>query len=74
MKHIKFTCDKCGKEIEDVVYTLTCYAENIQSLPFGASYPEVVRQNAAQNFARQSEDRHLCKACKDAITDGIFIL
>ena len=74
MKHTKYTCDKCGKEIEDVVYTLTCYAEGTQALQFGAVYSEVLRQNAAQNFAKQQEERHLCKTCKDAITDGIFIV
>ena len=74
MKHIKYTCDKCGEEIEGVMYTLTCYAEDVPPDPFGGHSFEVATQNTKQNIARTSADRHLCKACKDAITDGIFIL
>lgn len=73
MKHIKYTCDRCGEEIEGVMYTLTCYAEDLPK-GCGRLSKEVIEQNTAQNRASQDEKRHLCKACKDAITDGIFIL
>lgn len=73
MKHIKYTCDKCGKKIEGVMYTLTCYAEDLPQ-GCGRLSTEVLEQNTAQNRASQGEKRHLCKACKDTITDGIFIL
>ncbi len=74
MKHIKYTCDKCGKEIEDVVYTLTCYAEDISPSPISQMFNEIASLNMCQNRARQLRERHLCKACKDAITDGVFVL
>ncbi len=74
MRHIKYTCDKCGKEIEGVMYILTCYAEDVPPMPGGGCSFEVAAQNTRQNLLRQNEDRHLCKACKDAITDGIFIV
>lgn len=73
MKHIKYTCDRCGEEIEGVMYTLTCYAEDVPMSPSGI-YTEMAVQNSKRNLAKLSEDRHLCKACKDAITDGIFVL
>ena len=74
MKLIKYICDKCGNDIGGVMYTLTCYAEDIIPLPFGGCSTEVEMQNARQNRLRQQEERHLCKSCKDAITDGIFIV
>lgn len=74
MKRITYTCDKCEKEIEGVMYTLTCYAEDVPPAPFGSYSAEVAVQNTKQNMARQTYERHLCKECKDAITDGIFIL
>ena len=73
MKHTKYTCDKCGKEIEGVMYTLTCYAEDVIPLHYGGITLEAASQNNRQNTAHDQE-RHLCKACKDAITDGIFIV
>jgi uncharacterized protein YbaA (DUF1428 family) len=74
MKHIKYTCDKCEKEINDgVLYKLTCYAEDVPAKKIGYSMEAAV-QNNRQNMALQTYERHLCKACKDAITDGIFIL
>lgn len=74
MKHIKYTCDKCGEEIQGAMYTLTCYAEDVPAPPFGGCSLEVAAQNTQQNLQRQRGDRHLCKTCKDAITDGIFIV
>lgn len=75
MKHIKYTCDKCGQEIEGVMYTLTCYAEDVNPSPTGRISTEAAVQNVKQNGAKITEqDRHLCRSCKDAITDGIFIL
>ena len=74
MIYVKYTCDKCGKDIEGVMYTLTCYAEDVPKPPLGGISWEAANQNTKQNLARTNEDRHLCKACKDAITDGIFVL
>ena len=74
MIHVQYTCDRCGKLIEGVMYTLTCYAEDVPPLPLGGCSLEVATQNTTQNLARTSADRHLCKACKDAITDGVFIV
>ncbi len=74
MKRITYTCDKCEKEIEGVMYTLTCYAEDVPAPPFGGHSMEVAEQNMRQNIARQAYERHLCKECKDAITDGVFVV
>ena len=68
------TCDRCGQEIADgVVYTLTCYAEDANQRPWGMS-GEATSQNMRQNFLLSHERRDLCKACKDALTDGMFIV
>jgi hypothetical protein len=56
------------------MYTLTCYAEDVPPYPLGGCSFEVATQNTKQNLLRQQEDRHLCKSCKDAITDGIFVV
>lgn len=74
MIHVKYTCDKCGKTIEGAMYTLTCYAEDVPRPPLGGCSFDVATQNNRQNLVWGSEDRHLCKECKDAITDGIFIV
>lgn len=70
MKRVIYTCDKCGVEIEDVLYELDCWAEAL--LPGAAS--EAAQQNIAQNMARQKYTRHLCGVCKDKLTDGIFVV
>lgn len=72
MKEIRYTCDRCGKEIKDTLYTLTCYAENVQPDFLGRVSTEVAVQNMRQNMAQA--ERHLCKACKDELTDGVFIV
>ena len=74
MKRITYTCDKCGVEIKGVVYALTCYADDITAPGFGCVSTEVATQNSRQNLARMGEERQLCRACKDELTDGIFIL
>jgi hypothetical protein len=74
MKRITYTCDKCEKEIEDVVYTLTSYAEDVSPSLVSKMFNEIALLNGRQNRARQLQERHLCKECKDAITDGVFIL
>lgn len=35
MKKITCVCDHCSEEIEDVLYTLTCYAEDLKRSPLG---------------------------------------
>lgn len=72
MKHETYICDRCENEISGVVYTLTCYADDIERHPCGGVSSEVAVQNMRQNMS--PERRHLCKACKDEITDGVFIL
>lgn len=75
MKKTIFCCDRCGAEIPDVVFTVTCYAEDLNPGPFGGVAGEVVRQNTKQNIRlSESGERHLCRSCKDTITDGIFIV
>lgn len=74
MKTVTYTCDKCGDEIEDVLYELTCWAEDLRPSPFGGSAEEVAQQNIAQNKVRQKYSRHLCGRCKDKLTDGIFVV
>ena len=76
MKKTIFCCDKCGEEINDVVYTLTCYGETVQNGRLRLEdYDAMLTQNMKQNMATaDSVDRHLCRKCKDEITDGIFIV
>lgn len=75
MKKTTYNCDRCGAEITDTVYTLTCYAEDLCPGRHGGISSEVVVQNARQNLNLQSiGERHLCGKCKDEITDGIFVL
>ena len=73
MKKTTYFCDKCGQEITGVVYRLTCYAEDVTPDPFGSTSREAATQNMRQNLLAD-ETRHLCKTCKDAITDCVFIV
>lgn len=72
MKKVTYKCDRCDTEIHDVVFTLTCYAEDVYPGPYGGVSGEVVRQNSRQNHV--TGERHLCGKCKDEITDGIFVV
>ena len=75
MKKTIYKCDRCGSEIADVAYSLTCYAEDLNPGPFGGVSSEVSIQNVRQNLLlSESSERHLCRKCKDEITDGIFVL
>lgn len=74
MKKVTYFCDKCGAEIADVVYELCCWAEDVGRKPLIGMSADVVSQNTAQNKARQETTRHLCRSCKDLITDGIFVV
>ena len=74
MKRVIYTCDRCGNEISGVKYTLTCYAEDIVQIGNGGCSADVAMQNSKQNFAIQSQEAHLCKDCKDKLTDGVFIV
>ena len=74
MKKTICTCDRCGNSIDDVIYTLTCYAEDVTPGPFGGISAAVAAQNTEQNLRRMaSVEKHLCGNCKDALTDGLFI-
>lgn len=74
MRKTTCTCDRCGKEIADgVVYTLTCYAEDVVKKPFGDSM-EACTQNTKQNLMLMNGSKDLCKACKDELTDDLFIV
>lgn len=68
-----YTCDKCGEEIKDVYYTLTCFAGRLPGENL-VNQIAVINHNIAESKRLESEERHLCKACKDAITDGVFIV
>ena len=73
MKKTICFCDRCGEEIADIVFTVTCYAEDLKPGPFVSG--EVALQNTNQNIAiMEKATRHLCRKCKDEITDGIFIV
>lgn len=74
MKKVTYTCDRCGEEIEGVLYELECWAEDLEPGPYGGSFAEAVQQNMSQNLARQRYTRHLCARCKDTLTDGLFIV
>lgn len=71
MEKITYTCDKCGKEITDVVYSLTCYAKDVAKGIYMSE--EVQIQNTHQNYS-DTKQKHLCRECKDKITDGVFIV
>ena len=75
MKKIICFCDRCGEEIPDVVYTLTCYCETAPGVNPAEHVPALISQNERQNAARAGGiDRHLCRMCKDEVTDGVFIV
>lgn len=77
MKKITFCCDRCGEEIQDIVYTVTVYgtvvpgATTIRYEDFMETQAHNERQNTAQ---AGGIDRHLCRKCKDELTDGLFIV
>lgn len=75
MKKTTYKCDRCGEEIADVVYSLTCYAEDLVKGPCGGASSAVVLQNSRQNLTLQAVGEcHLCGKCKDELTDGLFIV
>lgn len=75
MKKTIYVCDRCGDEIADVAYTLTCFAGDVSPGIHGTVSAAVAMQNLKQNMAlMQNEERCLCCKCKDEITDGIFIV
>ena len=76
MKKIIFCCDKCGEDIPDIVYTLTCYGETVQQARLAyEDFQDMQISNAKQNAAiAGGTSRHLCRKCKDKITDNIFVV
>ena len=75
MKKTIFCCDRCGEEIQDMVYTLTCYAEPVPSADPVKNIAAQLTQNLRQNSLVAAEKgRHLCLKCKNELTDGIFIV
>ena len=75
MKITTYKCDRCGDVIADVVYTITCYAEDLKPSAVGGVSSNVLLQNSRQNNSLQAiGERHLCGKCKDEITDGIFVV
>lgn len=75
MKKITFVCDRCGTQIEDVVFAITCYAEDLNPGPYGGVASDVIQQNSRQNITLSAiGERHLCRKCKDEITDGVFVV
>lgn len=73
MKETKWYCDKCAREIVGTVYLLTCHARDAIEDPMGGVSMETAAQNVKQNFSGTVE-AHLCRECKDKITDGVFIV
>lgn len=75
MKKTIYSCDRCGEKITDIVFAVTCYAQDLCPGPYGGVDAEVVQQNCKQNISLSAiGERHLCRKCKDEVTDGIFIL
>ena len=75
MKKTIYVCDRCGAEITDVAYTLTCYAEDVTPGPPITSSAEAAAQNTRQNMVlMNSMEKCLCRKCKNEITDGMFIV
>lgn len=72
MKVTKFICDKCGKEITGVVYSLTCYAKLVPGENSVEHIEEVADQN--KRLCASRSEVHLCRECRDEITDGVFIV
>lgn len=75
MKIAKFYCDKCHRDICGVVYTLTCTASITG--PRSATLEEMkaaATQNIRQSNADQRGAVHICRDCKDDLTDGLFIV
>lgn len=77
MKKTIFRCDRCSQVIPDIVYVLTCYGEVVPgavALNY-EDFHEMQLLNDKQNAAKASGiDRHLCRKCKDEITDGVFLV
>ena len=78
MKRVVYTCDRCGKEISRVAYSLVCYAEDVSAQSFSGISEEAAAQNIKQNMVlgtfETKNEKILCRECKDAITDGVFIV
>jgi hypothetical protein len=75
MKKTIYCCDRCGEEIQDMVYTLTCYVELVPSADPVKNLLTQLSYNIRQNeVVEANKNRHLCCKCKDKITDGIFIV
>ena len=76
MRRVVYTCDKCGREIGTVAYSLLCYAEDVSAQVVGGLSEEVAAHNVKQNLSSGLEryEKILCKECKDEITDGLFVV
>lgn len=75
MKKTIYFCDRCGDEIQDVFYSLSCYANAVQPGTASKHFAELNDQNNRQNAVMACGiDRHICRKCKDEITDGIFVV
>ena len=77
MKKTIFCCDRCGVVIQDIVYTLTVYGDAVPDAKNvrGEDLLKMQANNERQNAAlAEGTDRHLCRKCKDEITDGLFVL
>jgi hypothetical protein len=75
MRKTIFCCDRCGEEIKDVVYVLSCYCEVVPGEIAAKHFLELNEQNSRQNAVKGIDvARHLCRKCKDDVTDGIFIV
>lgn len=73
MKTETYYCDRCKKQIPDIVYTLSCTASTIGD-PDLDTLREATAQTVRASAAKLTGERHLCRACKDKLTDGIFIV
>lgn len=73
MKTETYYCDRCKKQIQNIVYHLSCTATTLCD-PDLDTLREVAAQNVRNTASKQTGERHLCRACKDKLTDGVFLV
>ena len=58
-----------------MAYVLTCYAEDVTTSIPGTISAAAAEQNTKQNMVLMySQEKCLCRKCRDEITDGIFVV
>lgn len=73
MRTETYYCDRCKCTITDIVYQLSCTATAINCSSFELAQ-EASAQSIRQSLARQICEKHLCRDCKNTLTDGLFVV